>query len=80
MLSLSFGLIMFICIVPCMIITFIQIFPKNWQSRNLILGVKNREEYKTGEAKETVIREASRGSTEDLDRLLRDRVPIAFAE
>ena len=54
MLSLSFGLIMFICIVPCMIITFIQIFPKNWQSRNLIFGVKNREEYKTGEAKETV--------------------------
>ena len=54
MMSFSFGLIMFICLVPSLIITYMQVYPKNWQARHLILGVKNREEYKTGEAKETV--------------------------
>lgn len=49
MLSLYFGLIMFLCIVPTSIIWYVQVYPKKWKDRNLILGVKNREEYRTGE-------------------------------
>ena len=54
MLTMFFGLIMFLCIVPTSVITFIQLYPSKWRDRNLILGVKNREEFRTGETQETV--------------------------
>ena len=53
-MSLGVGLIMFLCIVPVLIICFVQVYPKNWQNRKLILGVRNREEFQAGETKETV--------------------------
>lgn len=53
-MSLYFGLIMFLCIVPTAILIYVQIYPKNWKERNLILGVRNREEYRTGETMEAV--------------------------
>lgn len=54
MFAMSFGLIMFICIVPSSILMFFQCYPGDWKKRNLILGVKNREEYRTGETLEVV--------------------------
>ena len=45
---------MFICIVPTAIILFFQMYPKDWKKRNLVLGVKNREEFRSGEVEETV--------------------------
>ena len=54
MLAVYFGLIMFVCIVPTSVILFFQVYPKNWKDKKLILGVKNREEYRTGETLETV--------------------------
>lgn len=53
-MSLYFGLIMFLCIVPTLVICFFQMYPKNWQEKKLILGVKNREEFREGEAHEAV--------------------------
>ena len=53
-MSFYFGLIMFLCIVPTLMISFFQIYPKNWQEKKLILGVKNREEFREGEAYEAV--------------------------
>ena len=48
------SLIMFICIVPTLIMCYIIMYPKNWKSKKLIFGVKNREEYRVGDAEEIV--------------------------
>ena len=48
-MSLYFGLIMFLCIVPTALITYYQTYPKNWKGKKLLFGVKNREEFQTGE-------------------------------
>ncbi|MBP5331836.1 MAG: hypothetical protein J6Y89_08305 [Lachnospiraceae bacterium] len=45
-MSFIFGLIMFICIVPAMLIIFAQIYPKNWREKKIVLGVKNRDEFR----------------------------------
>ena len=48
-MSLYFGLIMFLCIVPTLILCFYQIYPGTWQEKKLVLGVRNREEFREGE-------------------------------
>ena len=53
-MSLYFGLIMFLCIVPTLFICFYQIYPKKWREKKLIFGVKNREEFQQGETAQTV--------------------------
>ena len=53
-MTFSLGLIMFICIVPSLILCYVQVYPKNWKDRKLILGVRNREEFRSGETLETV--------------------------
>lgn len=45
-----FGIIMFCCIVPTLLITFFQMYPKNWKERKLIFGVRSREEFCKGDA------------------------------
>lgn len=53
-MSLGIGMIMFLCIVPVLILCFAQVYPKNWKDRKLVFGVRNREEFRTGETLETV--------------------------
>lgn len=53
-MSLFFGLIMFICIVPVTLIMFLQVYPKNWREKKLVLGVKNRDEFREGTTEEKV--------------------------
>ena len=55
-MSLFFGSLMFICIVPVVLILFFRIYPKHWQEKKLVLGVKNREEFREGTTEETVDR------------------------
>ena len=43
-----FGLTMFICIVPVALILFVRVYPKNWREKKLVLGVKNRDEFREG--------------------------------
>ena len=43
-----FGLIMFICIVPTVLILFVRVYPKSWREKKLVLGVKNRDEFREG--------------------------------
>ena len=45
---------MFLCIVPTLIICFYQIYPGKWQEKKLVLGVKNREEFREGETADAV--------------------------
>lgn len=53
-MSIGFSLIMFLCIVPTMIICYIQVYPKNWRGKKLVFGVKNRKEFTEGETAEKV--------------------------
>lgn len=53
-MSLYFGLIMFLCIVPTLFICYYQCYPKNCREKKLILGIKNREEFWEGENAKTV--------------------------
>ena len=53
-MSMGFSLIMFLCIVPTMIICYIQVYPKNWRGKKLVFGVKNRKEFTEGAAAEKV--------------------------
>ena len=53
-MSLFFGLIMFICLVPATLIIFFQIYPKNWKEKKLIFGVKNRDEFREGTSENEV--------------------------
>lgn len=53
-MSLYFGLIMFLCIVPTLFICFYQIYPKKWREKKLVFGVKNREEFQQGETGQAV--------------------------
>lgn len=49
-----FGLIMFICLVPSLILMFVLMYPLNWQKKARIFGVNNREEFKTGKSAEFI--------------------------
>ena len=48
-MAFLFGLIMFICCTPALLIAYVQLYPKRWTAKKLIFGVKNRKEYKEGE-------------------------------
>ena len=48
-MAFLFGLIMFICCTPALLIAYVQLYPKRWTEKKLIFGVKNRKEYKEGE-------------------------------
>ena len=62
-MSLFFGLLMFICIVPTVLIMFFQIYPKNWKEKKLVLGLKNRDEFKQEPTAETVDKIVKRSRT-----------------
>ncbi|MCR5459924.1 MAG: DUF5808 domain-containing protein [Acetatifactor sp.] len=53
-MSMIFGLLMFICLVPTVWIYFLHIYPKQWKNKKLIFGVKNRQEFQEGETAGTV--------------------------
>ena len=53
-MSMMMGWIMFLCIVPTLLICFVQIYPKKWKDKKLIFGVKNRKEFKEGNEAEEV--------------------------
>ncbi len=53
-MSMMIGWIMFLCIVPTLLICFVQIYPKKWKDKKLIFGVKNRKEFKEGNEAEEV--------------------------
>ena len=54
MTGLGFGLIMFLCLVPALWITFFCMYPKNWRERKLVLGVNNRPEFQADPAADEV--------------------------
>ena len=41
-----FGLLMFICLVPSVVLLYVMMYPKNWQKKQRIFGVNNRPEFK----------------------------------
>ena len=53
-MSFFFGLLMFICVMPALLISYVLMYPKRWMEKKLIFGVKNRKEYKEGETAEEV--------------------------
>lgn len=59
-MAIYLGLIMFICIVPTLLICYVIMYPKNWKNKKLIFGIKNRDEYHEGEAKEAIDRIAGK--------------------
>ena len=48
-MSLYFGLIMFLCLVPSLWIIYVIVYPRKWKDKKLIFGVKNRREFQEGE-------------------------------
>ena len=40
-----FGIIMFICLVPTIWITYALLYPRKWKEKKLIFGVTNRKEF-----------------------------------
>ena len=53
-MNLKLGLIMFMCLAPFLVIMYFVLYPKNWIKKKYIFGVKNREEFKMGEAEAKV--------------------------
>ena len=53
-MSMLLGLVMFICLVPFVIIMYFLQYPKNWQDKKIIFGVRNRAAFSTKENEETV--------------------------
>lgn len=44
----------YICLVPVAIVMYFYMYPKNWKTKNRILGVNNRKEFKEGNAAEFI--------------------------
>ena len=40
-----FGIVMFICIVPVLLVNFFFLYPKKWKERKQVLGVNRRKEF-----------------------------------
>ena len=53
-MSIILGLVMFICLVPFLLIMYFLEYPKNWQDKKIIFGVRNRAVYSLKENEETV--------------------------
>ena len=41
------SLVMFILLIPTLLVLFCVCYPKNWKKQKLVLGVRNREEYRS---------------------------------
>ena len=55
-MDIYFSLTMFLCVVVTALIMFALIYPRNWREKKLILGLKNRDEFREGSAEQTVDR------------------------
>ena len=53
-MSIVLSLIMILCVSGAALVFFTQLYPKNWKEKKLVLGVKNRDEFREGAAAETV--------------------------
>ena len=53
-MSMILGLVMFICLVPFAIIMYFLQYPKNWQDKKIIFGVRNRAVFSLKENESTV--------------------------
>ena len=53
-MSLIFGIVMCSVLVPTLLIMYFILYPKNWKTSKLILGVSMRKEYTDGDTAETV--------------------------
>ena len=53
-MNLKLGLIMFICLVPILIMIYFVVYPKKWKTKLQIFGVKNRDDFKSGETESVV--------------------------
>ena len=53
-MSIAFGLIMFLCEGGAALIFFTQLYSKDWKEKKLVLGVKNRDEFREGTTAGTV--------------------------
>lgn len=53
-MSLIFGIVMCAILVPTIFIMFFIMYPRNWKSSKLILGVSMRKEYTEGNTADTV--------------------------
>ncbi len=53
-MKLGLGMINILCIVPLLLIIHFANFPRNWKKRKTIFGIKNRDEFKTGETEKKV--------------------------
>ena len=53
-MSLIFGIIMSAILVPTLFIMYFIMYPKNWKTSKLILGVSMRKEYSEGDTSDTV--------------------------
>ena len=49
-----FGIIMFICLVPTIWITYSLLYPRKWREKKLIFGVTNRKEFTEPEVSEKI--------------------------
>ena len=54
MTSFMFGLLMFICLVPSVILLYVLMYPKNWQKKSRIFGVNNRKEFKVDKSEKFI--------------------------
>ena len=53
-MSLIFGIVMCSVLVPTLLIMYFILYPKNWKTSKLILGVSMRKEYTESDTAETV--------------------------
>ncbi|MBP5652071.1 MAG: hypothetical protein J6X17_01450, partial [Lachnospiraceae bacterium] len=53
-MEIYFSLTMFSCTVVTALIMFAAIYPKGWREKKLIFGVKNRDEFRTGDTEAVV--------------------------
>ena len=54
MTSFAFGLIMFVCIVPVIIILYFSMYPRKWKNKAKIYGINNRPEFKNPQSEELI--------------------------
>ena len=65
-MSLYYGLIMFVCLVPSLWMIYVRVYGGKWRGRKLIFGVKNRSEFQEGEAAKEVDEIVKNRSTQAL--------------
>lgn len=53
-MSLIFGIVMGVILLPTVLIMFFILYPKNWKNSKLILGLSMKKEYREGETADRV--------------------------